>query len=111
MLSRRRLLSGITLALVSIALTPEAGGTVLKNLADEQVVQKISYCKGEYTLTTANGERHRYPEFNLRFKTDASRSGPERGKPALLPAGMRGDRAFVIFSGLDDLKRFLVEQC
>lgn len=111
MLSRRRLLSGITLALVSIALTPEAGGTVLKNLADEQVVHKISYCKGEYTLTTANGERHRYPEFNLRFKTDASRSGPERGKPALLPAGMRGDRAFVIFSGLDDLKRFLVEQC
>jgi hypothetical protein len=32
-------------------------------------------------------------------------------RPALLPAGMRGDRAQVIFAGLDDLKRFLVERC
>ena len=30
------------------------------------------------------------------------------GKPVLAPAGMRGDRAQVVFSGLDDLKRFLV---
>ena len=58
-----------------------------------------------------SGTQHRYPEFDLRFKTDSSRSGPEPGKPALLPAGMRGDRAQVIFAGLEDLKRFLVDQC
>jgi hypothetical protein len=37
--------------------------------------------------------------------------GPEPGKPALLPAGTRGDRVQVIFAGLGDLKRFLVEGC
>ena len=35
-------------------------------------------------------------------------AGPSPGKPVLAPAGMRGDRAQVVFSGLDDLKRFLV---
>lgn len=85
--------------------------TPLRNLVDDQVVAKIGYCRGEYTLTMANGAQHRYPEFNLRFKTDGSRSGPEAGKPALLPAGMQGDRAQVIFAGPGDLKRFLTEQC
>jgi cytochrome c len=59
----------------------------------------------------ASGTQHRYPEFNLRFKTDGSRLGPEAGRPALVPAGMRGDRAQIIFAGLDDLKRFRVERC
>jgi hypothetical protein len=66
---------------------------------------------GEYALTMASGTQHRYPEFNLRFKTDGSRLGPEAGRPALVPAGMRGDRAQIIFAGLDDLKRFRVERC
>jgi cytochrome c len=60
----------------------------------------------------ASGAQHRYPDFNLlRFKTDGGRTGPEPGKPALLPAGMRGDRAQVIFTSPEELKRFLVEQC
>jgi cytochrome c len=74
-------------------------------------VAKIGYCQGEYRVTMASGTQHRYPEFNLRFKTDSSRLGPEAGKPASLPAGMQGDRAQVIFGSLDDLKRFLVAQC
>lgn len=88
-----------------------ATATPLQNLADDQVVRTIRYCRGEYLLTMASGARHRYPELNLRFKTDTSREGPESGRPALLPAGMRGDRAQVIFRGLEDLKRFLVEGC
>jgi hypothetical protein len=36
----------------------------------------------------ANGDRHQFPEINLRFKTDGSREGPERGKPAFLPAAL-----------------------
>lgn len=94
-----------------MAVAQPASLTPLRNLVDEQVVAKIGYCKGEYTLTMASGTQHRYPEINLRFKTDGSRNGPESGKPALLPAGMRGDRAQVIFAGLEDLKRFLAEQC
>jgi cytochrome c len=90
---------------------PHAGATPLQNLADDQVVRTIRYCRGEYLLTMASSARHRYPELNLRFKTDSSREGPEPGRPALLPAGMRGDRAQVIFSGLEDLRRFLVEGC
>jgi cytochrome c len=35
---------------------------------------------------------------NLRFKTDSSESGPEKGRPAIMPAGMMGDRASVIFA-------------
>jgi len=85
--------------------------TPLRNLADDQVVRAIAYCRSEYALTMASGAQHRYPEFNLRFKTDGGRTGPEPGKPALLPAGMRGDRAQVIFASPEELKRFLVERC
>jgi cytochrome c len=58
-----------------------------------------------------SGVGHRYPELDVRFKTDSSRSGPGPGQPALLPAGMRGDRGHVIFAGPEELKRFLVERC
>ena len=85
--------------------------TPLKNVVADQIVQKIEYCRGEYRLMMANGEQRTVPELNLRFKTDASAYGPERGRPVLLPAGMQGDRAQLIFSGLDDLKRFPVERC
>ncbi len=107
----RPLVGGLGLVAGLLAFVPPIGATPLRNLADDQVVRSIRYCQGEYRLTMASGARHRYPEVNLRFKTDASRDGPEPGKPALLPAGMRGDRAQVIFSGLEDLKRFLVEGC
>jgi cytochrome c len=93
------------------ALAQPASPTPLRNLVDDQVVQSIVYCRGEYALTLASGAQRRYPELNLRFKTDSSRLGPDAGRPALLPAGMRGDRAQVIFAGLEDLKRFLVERC
>ena len=86
----------------------QQAATPLRNLTADQIVQQITYCKREYVLRMASGDQHRYPELNLRFKTDTSTNGPERGKPVLLPAGMRGDRGQVIFSGLDDLKRFLI---
>ncbi len=111
-----RLAWQVALAVVLLSGVPEAlaqpaSPTPLRNLVDDQVVRSIVYCRGEYALVMASGTQHRYPELNLRFKTDGSRLGPEAGRPALLPAGMRGDRAQVIFAGLDDLKRFLVERC
>lgn len=106
-----RMVRCLGLAAGLLAATLDAEAVPLRNLADDQVVARIRQCRGEYLLTMANGDRHQFPEINLRFKTDGSREGPERGKPAFLPAGMRGDRAQVIFSGLDDLKRFLMEGC
>ena len=35
---------------------------------------------------------------------------PEHCKPVLAPARPQGDRVQAVFSGLDDLKRFLVER-
>ncbi len=110
---RRRV---FTAALISTTLAGAAVGhaqprTPLRNVVADQVVQRIDYCKGEYRLTMASGQERRLPEILLRFKTDTSASGPERGRPVLLPAGMQGDRAQLIFSSLDDLKRFLVERC
>ncbi len=102
---------GLVLAAAVLVAGPTKSATPLKNLSDDQVVQNIRYCRGEYLVTMASGERHRYAEFNLRFKTDGSRNGPEPGRPALLLAGMQGDRAQVIFGAPEDLKRFLVEEC
>jgi cytochrome c len=111
---RIRLLTVATFVLLAAAPwanAQQAPPTPLRNLADDQVVRAVAYCRSEYALTMASGAQHRYPEFNLRFKTDCSRNGPESGKPALLPAGMRGDRAQVIFASPEELKRFLVERC
>jgi len=104
------LLAGL-LAVAPAAHAQPASRTPLRNLTEDQIVRQIAYCKREYVLTMANGEQRRYPELNLRLKTDGSASGPERGRPVLLPAGMRGDRGQVIFSGLEDLRQFLVERC
>ncbi|MGH7325635.1 MAG: hypothetical protein ACREJ9_13465 [Candidatus Rokuibacteriota bacterium] len=103
-------------AVLSMALAGTAVGhaqprTPLRNVVADQIVQQIAYCKGEYRLTMATGQERTVREINLRFKTDASAYGPERGRPVLLPAGMQGDRAQLIFSDPEDLKRFLVERC
>ena len=85
--------------------------TNLKQVGKERRVTAIRQCGDAYHVTTESGRTVPYWEFNLRFKTDSSPNGPEHGKPVLAPAGMQGDRAQVVFSGLDDLKRFLVERC
>lgn len=54
------------------------GGQVpnLKKLDPADRVQAITYCKDTYTVTTANGQTHKFWERNLRLKTDASGDGP-----------------------------------
>ena len=80
----------------------------LKQAGKDRRVTAVRHCGDAYHVTTEAGRTTPFWEFNLRFKTDSSPLGPSRGKPVLAPAGMRGDRAQVVFSGLDDLKRFLV---
>ena len=46
----------------------------------------------------ARSWRRTVQQRNLRFKTDVSGDGPETGAPALVSAGMMGDRADVIFA-------------
>ena len=89
------------------------GGQVpnLKKLDAEDRVQAITYCKDTYTVTTANGETHKFWERNLRLKTDASGDGPEKNAPALIGAGMMGDRADIIFADPSEISGFIAAKC
>ncbi len=83
----------------------------LKRVGKDRRVAAIRHCGDAYHVTTEAGRTMPYWEFNLRFKTDTSPLGPTPGTPVLAPQGMQGDRAQVVFSSLDELKRFLVERC
>ena len=91
-----------------MAMGPRAN---LKRVGKERRVTAIRHCGDAYHVTTESGRTIPYWEFNLRFKTDTSQNGPDHGKPVLASQGMQGDRAQVVFSDLEDLKRFLVERC
>jgi cytochrome c len=90
-----------------------AGGQVpnLKKLDPSDRVQAITYCNDTYAVKTANGETHKYWERNLRLKTDASGDGPEKNAPALVAAGMMGDRADVIFAEPSEISRSIAAKC
>src|SRR5262249_57695538 len=76
------------------------GGAVpnLKTLDPRDRVQSINHCGDTYKVATADGKVR-----NLRFKTDVSDDGPQKGAPALVGAGMMGDRADVIFASPHEL--------
>lgn len=83
----------------------------LKTPDPAQRVKAITYCKDTYTITTADGRTHKFWERNLRLKTDSSDDGPEKNAPALLPAGMMGDRADVIFADPAEISAAIGAQC
>jgi cytochrome c len=85
------------------------GGAVpnLKTLPPEGRVQSIRYCGDTYKVTTADGKTRDFWERNLRLKTDSSSDGPTQGAPALVGAGMMGDRADVIFSAPEEIGGFI----
>lgn len=89
------------------------GGTApnLKKLAPEQRVKSISLCRDTYKVTTVDGNTRDFWERNLRFKTDSSEDGPEKDAPALLRAGMMGDRASVIFAAPEEISRLITHEC
>jgi cytochrome c len=74
------------------------GGAVpnLKKLDPEHRVKSITHCGDTYKVATADGKTQDFWERNLRFKTDVSDDGPQKEAPAIVPAGMMGDRADVI---------------
>lgn len=87
------------------------GAPNLKKLDQQDRVQAIRHCNDTYRVTTADGKTHDFWERNLRFKTDSSSEGPEKGAPAILGAGMQGDRASVIFSTPEEISGFIAHPC
>jgi cytochrome c len=83
----------------------------LKKLDPEDRIQAVSYCKDTYTITTADGQTRKFWERNLRLKTDSSGDGPQKNAPALVGAGMMGDRADVIFADPSEISAFIASKC
>ena len=83
----------------------------LKKLESGQQVKTITYCHDTYRVTTADGKTRAFWERNLRLKTDSGKDGPRSGAPALVPAGMMGDRADVIFAAPEEISRMIEARC
>lgn len=87
------------------------GETNLKSHDPARQVKAITYCHDSYRVTTADGKTRHFWERNLRFMTDSSKDGPESGAPAIMPAGMLGDRAAVIFAAPDEITKMIEQRC
>jgi len=74
-------------------------------------VTAIRYCRDSYFVTLATGKTLPFWEFNLRFKTNGSPEGPAPGNPVILRAGMRGDRASIVFADPNEISRFIRKRC
>ena len=83
----------------------------LKNAPPEGQVRSIKYCGDTYTVETADGRVEKIWEFNLRFKSDSSRLGPNPGKPVVVGAGMQGDRASIVFASPKDISQTIQQAC
>ncbi|MCK1497817.1 MULTISPECIES: cytochrome c family protein [unclassified Bradyrhizobium] len=83
----------------------------LKSLDPNMQVKAITYCHDTYRVTTADGKTRAFWERNLRMKTDSGKDGPQSGAPALVPAGMMGDRADVIFAAPGEISKTIEPRC
>jgi cytochrome c len=87
------------------------GPATLKTVDASARVKAISYCNDTFKVTTEDGKSRDFWERNLRFKTDSSDDGPNKGAPAIVAAGMMGDRASVIFSSPEEMSQFVARHC
>lgn len=83
----------------------------LKNLDPARRVTGISHCRDTYRVTTADGKTRHFWDRNLRLKTDSSEDGPQSGAPAIVPAGMLGDRADLIFAAPEEISKAIEARC
>lgn len=93
------------------AKAPEAERPDLKREPPARQVQAIDACGETYRVTTADGHTHPYWESNLRFKTDHGANGPRPGHPVIMPTGMFGDRAAVVFASVAEIARAIRLAC
>ena len=83
----------------------------LRKAPAEAQVTSISHCGDTYTVSTADDKTQKIWEFNLRFKTDTSRLGPQPGKPVMVGAGMQGDRVSIVFAAPGEISGFVKRSC
>ena len=83
----------------------------LKSAEPDDIVKSIRHCGDTYFVTTLAGKTHKIWEFNLRFKTDTTEYGPASGKPVVVGAGMRSDRAFIVFAQPQEISAFIEPKC
>jgi cytochrome c len=83
----------------------------LKRAKASDQIKEIRHCRDTYFVTTMTGQVDKIWEFNLRFKTDSSDNGPRPGRPVILGAGMRGDRASIVFSAPNEISAFIRQGC
>lgn len=83
----------------------------LKNAPPGARIVAIRHCRDTYQVTDGAGETRPFWDFNLRFKTDASASGPAPGAPVMVGQGMQGDRAQVVFSNPGEISGFIRDGC
>ena len=109
----RTLLAIATGLCVGIATaSAQQGGIVdLKTVTPDRLVEAVGYCNGRYEVTLKDGSVRQFREFDLSFKTDSGPNGPKPGAPVLMQAGRVGDRVFLIFSGLEEMKTFPKKIC
>ncbi len=83
----------------------------LKQAPPDAQVTSIRYCGDSYFVRTKSSRLAKFWEFNLRFKSDASKNGPRKGEPVLVPQGMQGDRAQIVFSSPTEVASFIKAEC
>jgi cytochrome c len=83
----------------------------LRTVGPEQRVRAITYCGDTFRVTTADGHTRAFWERNLRLMIDSSDKGPEKDAPALVGAGMMGDRADAIFTAPEEISGFIKHDC
>ena len=88
-----------------------ANAPKLKDIPPASQVKSVRYCQDTYTVTTGDDQTIQFWERNLRFKTDSGPDGPRSGSPAILGAGMVGDRASVIFAAPEEFGEFIKREC
>jgi cytochrome c len=82
----------------------------LENAGPDARVTAVRHCHNTFFVSTADGKDHAIWELNLRLKVDSGPTGP-KGKPVLLPSGMQGDRASLVFSDPTEIGRSIEEKC
>jgi len=111
MLNRRVIILSTLAALVSTRRAVGQEVPDLKKAPASRKAAKVEYCHGVYRIAFQDGKEQRVMEFNLRLKTDTGPRGPLPGTPVLLPAGMRGDRFFLVFSAPEEISRLVQRTC
>jgi cytochrome c len=102
---------GLWLAITGSLSAQQREPVDLKLLPPSQLVGALSYCRGAWEVRLKDGSDRSFKEYDLGFKTDSSSQGPHATSPALVPTGRVGDRALVIFAGIDELKDALKRGC